>query len=205
MPVFECEGVELEYERDGDTRGMPVLMHHGLLCSATVPPANRYTAVASSVELIAIARPGYGKSSPAPMVAVVDWVDLVTPLLGHLEIERFSVWAYPPAPRTATSLRPVAQIVSAAWVCCRASEWSMSPRLVRTMLPNRSGHLGVSPPVPKAKYASSGVTARPKASRRCLRDIRGASHLWTPSRARRPGPAAKPFCSSATGDLRWNS
>lgn len=45
-----------------------------------------------TIELIALARPGYGRSAPQPMTSIGDWYGIVAPLLDTLGIVRYGVW-----------------------------------------------------------------------------------------------------------------
>lgn len=82
----------LEVARAGAPGGFPVLLHHGLLGSATLNPDAVAAAAARGIELIAVARPGYGRSQPMSMRSVADWSDLVAPLLSSLGVQCYGVW-----------------------------------------------------------------------------------------------------------------
>lgn len=92
MAVFESDGIVVEYEFHGAEQGYPVLVHHGLVGSAHVPHLWCEQGAASGVQLIAVARPGYGNSAPVRMSSIADWTALVLPLLEHLQLERFGVF-----------------------------------------------------------------------------------------------------------------
>ncbi|WP_132473667.1 alpha/beta fold hydrolase [Rhodococcus sp. SMB37] len=82
----------MEHQRFDASGGYPVLVHHGLIGSASVSPDAASEAARRNIELIALARPGYGRSAPQPMTSIGDWHGIVTPLLDTLGIERYSVW-----------------------------------------------------------------------------------------------------------------
>ena len=83
---------DLEYRRYGEPGGFPVLVHHGLVGSAGADPAWVQDAVSHDVELICVARPGYGRSRPVDMADVGQWPDVLAPLLDALAIRRYGVW-----------------------------------------------------------------------------------------------------------------
>ena len=89
MPVHEVAGNRLEYERYGS--GRAVVLHHGLVGAATVPAEWQALADHSGINLISIARPGYGRSDPAPMTAISEWSPLLTGLLDALGVVEFDV------------------------------------------------------------------------------------------------------------------
>ncbi|NJQ07206.1 alpha/beta fold hydrolase [Streptomyces lonarensis] len=91
MPVFGSGDGVLEYERHGDPGALPVLLHHGLLGSAGVPEEWHRLARGAGVGLVAVARPGYGRSAPAAMGSIGDWPRLVAPLLDALGVDRCGV------------------------------------------------------------------------------------------------------------------
>ncbi|MET9050364.1 alpha/beta fold hydrolase [Streptomyces bacillaris] len=65
----------------GDPHGHPVVLHHGLLGDAGLPDVWDALARDAAVRLIAVERPGYGASDPAPMAAVGDWTAHLLPVL----------------------------------------------------------------------------------------------------------------------------
>ena len=82
----------LEYQRVGAVGGLPVVVHHGLVAGSATAPRATEAAAARGIELIGVARPGYGSSAPAGMESVADWHRLVTPLLEELGVGRYGVW-----------------------------------------------------------------------------------------------------------------
>lgn len=82
----------LEYQRVGAVGGLPVVVHHGLVAGSATAPRATEAAAARGIELIGVARPGYGSSAPAGMESVADWHRLVTPLLDELGVGRYGVW-----------------------------------------------------------------------------------------------------------------
>jgi pimeloyl-ACP methyl ester carboxylesterase len=89
MPVHEVAGNRLEYERYGS--GRAVVLHHGLVGGATVPAEWEALAVGVGIDLISIARPGYGRSDPVPMAAIAEWSPLLAGLLDALDVGEFDV------------------------------------------------------------------------------------------------------------------
>ncbi|MGU3498460.1 alpha/beta fold hydrolase [Mycobacterium sp. C31M] len=81
----------LEVRRYGAHGGFPVLLHHGLVGCARASAEAAEAAAVGGIELLAVARPGYGRSAPVAMTSVSDWNDLVAPVLDG--IGRYGVWA----------------------------------------------------------------------------------------------------------------
>lgn len=79
-----ARGTVLEVARGGVPGGRPVVLHHGLVGGALVPADWHALAVAHDVELVAAARPGYGRSDPVDMGSVAAWPELLGPVLDHL-------------------------------------------------------------------------------------------------------------------------
>lgn len=77
-------GLPISWAEYGPADGAPVLLSHGLLGSAVVGAAWSDRARRHGVRLIAVERPGYGRSAPAPLGAVADWVGVVAPLLERI-------------------------------------------------------------------------------------------------------------------------
>ncbi|MFE2294870.1 alpha/beta fold hydrolase [Streptomyces sp. NPDC059452] len=75
----------------GDPHGHPVVMHHGLLGDAGLPAVWDTLARDAGVRLIAVERPGYGASDPAPMTAVGDWTAHLLPVLEACGVDAFDV------------------------------------------------------------------------------------------------------------------
>ncbi|AKT42870.1 alpha/beta hydrolase [Chondromyces crocatus] len=84
-------GGRIGFARYGRPGRRKLLLHHGLLGNAELPPEWEQRAAVSEVDLVAVERPGYGLSTPAPLSSVAGWVDHVTPLLQHLGWDTFDV------------------------------------------------------------------------------------------------------------------
>lgn len=81
----------LAYTDSGSRDGFPVLVQHGMI--ASVEDAHLFQRLADAgARLIAIARPGYGASSPYPMHNVGEWGEIVALLVDHLGLRRFDVF-----------------------------------------------------------------------------------------------------------------
>lgn len=80
----------LSYVDIGDRRGFPILIQHGLI--ASIHDIDLFAGLSDmGARLIAIARPGYGESSPYPMRNIAAWGELVAPLVAELNLVRFDV------------------------------------------------------------------------------------------------------------------
>ncbi len=90
--VVMPDGRELEYAEFGDADGRPVIWLHGTPGSCRqVAPAAKAAAVAQGLRVIGVARPGVGRSTPAPHDRIVDVArDLVT-LADRLRLDRYAV------------------------------------------------------------------------------------------------------------------
>lgn len=86
VSVFKGKGYQLAYSEYGLSTGIPIIFHHGLVGSSILPPIYNDLATAANVKLVAIARPGYGLSTPYPMNTIADWGYMVSPLLEELGI-----------------------------------------------------------------------------------------------------------------------
>jgi len=83
-------GYTLSYTDNGDKNGAALLIHHGLIASINDQSLFERLS-AKGVRLIAIARPGYGRSSPYEMKNFAEWADIVSVLLDSLELAHFDV------------------------------------------------------------------------------------------------------------------
>lgn len=81
----------LEYSLDGATGGTPLLLHHGLMGSAGLAAQWAELAANAGVQVLTVARPGYGRSTPTTMNAIADWADIVSPLLAEVGWQTFDV------------------------------------------------------------------------------------------------------------------
>ncbi|UJF25128.1 alpha/beta hydrolase [Suttonella sp. R2A3] len=78
--------VSLSYCEYGCKNGFPVLLHHGLVGSDYLPPHWHNLAKTVGIKLIAVARPGYARSPVQNMSAIIDWGDIIAPLLDDLGV-----------------------------------------------------------------------------------------------------------------------
>lgn len=85
------KGRRVAFARYGDPQGHPVGYCHGLPSSRLEAKLVAATAKRLHVHLIAIDRPGYGRSDPLPPARVADWPEDLERVVDHLGIERFSV------------------------------------------------------------------------------------------------------------------
>lgn len=86
------DGRRLSYSETGSRHGIPVIYCHGAIGTPVERSVN-LEALAEGLGLryIAISRPGFGRSDPAPGRAVVDFAADVAELGDALEIGRFAV------------------------------------------------------------------------------------------------------------------
>ncbi|WP_066904774.1 alpha/beta fold hydrolase [Millisia brevis] len=87
MTVLEIAGADLEVVRYGRAGSRPVLLHHGLAGSAALPPQWLELVADADVEIIAIARPGYGLSAPREMADIAAWAPIVGELLDRWALD----------------------------------------------------------------------------------------------------------------------
>ena len=74
----------MSYAMAGRPGGRRVVWHHGLLGDVGIAPAWNEMATAAGIEVLTVARPGYGASTPITMASIAEWSRLVVPLLDHL-------------------------------------------------------------------------------------------------------------------------
>ncbi len=91
MSILTIDGQPLEYQRHGAEGGTPVLLHHGLVGSASIGDEWRRLSVNAGVEVIAVARPGYGGSAPRQMASIGGWSQIVESLLDAVGLDRVGV------------------------------------------------------------------------------------------------------------------
>lgn len=80
----------LSYAEYGDRGGYPVLVQHGMIASIS----DDYLfdpLIAAGARLIAVARPGYGESSPYEMRDMAEWGDIVALLVAELDLSHLDV------------------------------------------------------------------------------------------------------------------
>ena len=84
------DGRELAYCEFGDSSGTPLLYFHGFPGSRLEPEMAATPSAIPGVRLIAVDRPGFGRSSPQPGRRLVDWPHDVAQLADGLGLERFA-------------------------------------------------------------------------------------------------------------------
>lgn len=84
------DGQILAYADYGDPHGFPVLVQHGLIASIGDGGLFRRL-TAHGRRVICLARPGYGRSTPAALPNLAAWARWVHPLLDYLQLESFDL------------------------------------------------------------------------------------------------------------------
>jgi pimeloyl-ACP methyl ester carboxylesterase len=84
------DGRALSFAEYGDPAGRPVFYFHGFPGSRIEASIAASTAEAARVRLIAVDRPGYGRSDFKPGRRILDWADDVSTLADELQIDRFA-------------------------------------------------------------------------------------------------------------------
>jgi pimeloyl-ACP methyl ester carboxylesterase len=80
----------LSYSDFGCKHGFPILLQHGMI--ASIDDYDLFeTLLDLGTRLISIARPGYGESSPYPMKNVLEWGEIVSVLVDHLQLAQFDI------------------------------------------------------------------------------------------------------------------
>lgn len=87
------DGRQLEYSIGGTENGYPVILLHGLLGSAYLNDQILKLAEKHGIRLIAIARPGYGRSTPANFNCVSDWTKDAVEFLEQFNLNKYSILA----------------------------------------------------------------------------------------------------------------
>jgi pimeloyl-ACP methyl ester carboxylesterase len=91
MEEVNHNGRRLAYDEFGDPEGAPVLLCHGWMASRlTRHPDDRLTA-SLGVRLIAVDRPGIGRSQPDAAKTLLTCADDLVAAADHLSIDRFAV------------------------------------------------------------------------------------------------------------------
>ncbi len=85
------KGRRIAFARYGDPQGQPVGYCHGLPSSRLEARLVAATAKRLHVHLIAVDRPGYGRSDPLPPARIADWPEDLARVADHLRIGRLSV------------------------------------------------------------------------------------------------------------------
>ena len=83
-------GNSLSYTEYGGKNGYPILIQHGLI--ASISDYQLFDSlIKSGSRLISIARPGYGQSSPYPMINIAEWGEIVSFLVDELNLSQFDI------------------------------------------------------------------------------------------------------------------
>jgi pimeloyl-ACP methyl ester carboxylesterase len=85
------DGRSLAYVEYGDREGIPVMFFHGTPGSRLFHHPNGSIASRLGARIIAIDRPGFGRSDPDPDRTLTDWPADVTAVADRLGIEEFAV------------------------------------------------------------------------------------------------------------------
>ena len=80
----------LSYAEYGNRNGYPVLVQHGMIASIRDYHLFDHL-IEEGVNLISVARPGYGESSPYAMSNMAEWGDIVSVLVDKLHLPHFDV------------------------------------------------------------------------------------------------------------------
>jgi pimeloyl-ACP methyl ester carboxylesterase len=87
------DGRVLGYAAYGDPDGLPVLAFHGVPGTRLMYRPADSAARRAGLRLIAVDRPGFGRSNPQPGRRLEDWRSDVALLIGALRLDRFGVVA----------------------------------------------------------------------------------------------------------------
>ena len=113
------DGRTLSYARFGDPDGSPVFYFHGFPGSRLEPRIGHEGALKAGVKLLAIDRPGFGRSTRKPGRCLLDWPDDVVELADALGIERFAVMGVSGGgPYAAACALKIPQRLRAAAIVC---------------------------------------------------------------------------------------
>ena len=88
------DGRRLAYAEYGDPQGKPVLFFHGTPGSRLFHHPDASVAASTGARIIAIDRPGFGRSDFKPGRTLLDWPNDVVQLADALNIQRFAVMGY---------------------------------------------------------------------------------------------------------------
>jgi pimeloyl-ACP methyl ester carboxylesterase len=88
------DGRRLAYAEYGDPQGKPVFFFHGTPGSRLFHHPDTSVAASTGARIIAIDRPGFGRSDFKLGRTLLDWPDDVVELADALNIERFAVMGY---------------------------------------------------------------------------------------------------------------
>src|SRR5262245_28275027 len=85
------DGRILAWDEHGEPGGFPVCFFHGAPGSRVLFPGMADAAATAGVRLLALDRPGCGRSSFQPGRRIADWPADVTTVADHLSLDRFAV------------------------------------------------------------------------------------------------------------------
>jgi pimeloyl-ACP methyl ester carboxylesterase len=88
------DGRRLAYAEYGDPQGKPILFFHGTPGSRLFHHPDNSVAASAGARIIAIDRPGFGRSDFKPGRTLLDWPSDVVQLADVLNMERFAVMGY---------------------------------------------------------------------------------------------------------------
>ncbi len=88
------DGRRLAYAEYGDPQGKPIFFFHGTPGSRLFHHPDTSVAASAGARIIAIDRPGFGRSDFKPGRTLLDWPNDVVQLADALNIERFAVMGY---------------------------------------------------------------------------------------------------------------
>jgi pimeloyl-ACP methyl ester carboxylesterase len=109
------DGRQLAYAEYGDPQGKPIFFFHGTPGSRLFHHPDAAVTASAGARIIAVDRPGFGRSDFKPGRTLLDWPNDVTQLADALQIQRFQVLGYcgggPYALVCASSLPDRAEVV----------------------------------------------------------------------------------------------
>jgi len=88
------DGRRLAYAEYGDPQGKPIFLFHGTPGSRLFHHPDASVAASAGARIIAIDRPGFGRSDFKPGRTLLDWPNDVVQLADALNIQRFAVMGY---------------------------------------------------------------------------------------------------------------
>ncbi len=84
------ENHSIAFAQYGNRKGYPILVQHGLI--ASIEDGSLFQRLVElGANVVCAARPGYGDSAPVPMAQILEWADMIAPILGMFELEQFDV------------------------------------------------------------------------------------------------------------------
>jgi pimeloyl-ACP methyl ester carboxylesterase len=88
------DGRRLAYAEYGDSQGKPIFFFHGTPGSRLFHHPDTSVAASAGARVIAIDRPGFGRSDFKPDRTLLDWPSDIVQLADALNIQRFAVMGY---------------------------------------------------------------------------------------------------------------